>query len=413
MRRAHRCPGTAEPAPGLLRPSPMAKPPAIRPRDMMIWLPVELSALLPSGAVFLQRRRRRRVCDVRPNRERCRSATALSPSPNNAHVGQLDRTVGTAISVASFRSGTSVWIRPVLRVGAARTTMADLRHPLLRGAVPNSISLAPPHGVLVTGSNMSGKSTLLRAVGVNVVLAQTVHIGMATVYNASVLTVRSVIGRGDDLMSGTRCYRDELEAILTLVHCSRSRLPHVFLFDELFRGVITVERIAAGEAVLLELPSHHEDEPAGPSHIVIAATHDRELVDLLRPGYASYHFSDTIGSGGGRLTISCETGLHSLATPSPFSGCMALRRAWFGARSGGWRTSTTTVVWVGRRRTATVGTQDSRAVHCENPRRSEPGMSAPGRTQRGKIPVVFEREVDRRDAARSKCSGVCTTGLLG
>lgn len=128
----------------------------------------------------------------------------------------------------------------------------------------NSIALAPPHGVLVTGSNISGKSTLLRAVGVNVVLAQTVHIGMATVYNASVLTVRSVIGRGDDLMSGTRCYRDELEAILTLVHCSRSRLAHVFLFDELFRGVITVERIAAARQCSSNYPATTRTSPPAP-----------------------------------------------------------------------------------------------------------------------------------------------------
>lgn len=84
MRRAHRCSGTAEPAPGLLRPSPRAKPPAIRPRDMMIWLPVGLSALLLSGAVFLQRRRRRtRLARFRaewgqaPERERDMSQISL------------------------------------------------------------------------------------------------------------------------------------------------------------------------------------------------------------------------------------------------------------------------------------------------------------------------------------------------
>jgi hypothetical protein len=153
---------------------------------------------------------------------------------------------------------------------------------------------------------MSGKSTLLRTVGVNVVLAQTVNTCMATVYDAPVLTVRSIIGRGDDLMSGTSYYRDEMEAALTLVHCSRSRLPHLFLFDELFRGAITVERIAAGEAVLLELLSHHEDESAGPPHIVIAATHDRELVDLLRPGMRLTISATPSGLRGCRSTTSCE-----------------------------------------------------------------------------------------------------------
>jgi DNA mismatch repair ATPase MutS len=49
--------------------------------------------------------------------------------------------------------------------------LSDIRHPLVADAVPNSLQLGPPHGVLVTGSNMSGKSTLLRTVGVSAVLA--------------------------------------------------------------------------------------------------------------------------------------------------------------------------------------------------------------------------------------------------
>ena len=176
--------------------------------------------------------------------------------------------------------------------------MTDLCHPLLVEAVPNSIGLAPPHGILVTGSNMSGKSTFLRTIGVNAVLAQTINTCVATEYRAPVLTVRSVIGRGDDLMSGTSYYKDEVEAVLALVHLSRSRLPHLFLFDELFRGTSTAERIAAGDAVLAELLGQDQGDETGLPHIVIAATHDRELVDLLAGAYASYRFSDTVGSGG-------------------------------------------------------------------------------------------------------------------
>ena len=234
------------------------------------------------------------------------SALYFASREIQAHGAALLRTIATvgtvdaAIGVASYRAGTTGWTRPVFQSRAARSTMADLRHPLLAEAVPNSITLAPPHGVIVTGSNMSGKSTFLRTIGVNTVLAQTVNTCLATEYSAPVFTVRSVIGRGDDLLSGTSYYKDEVEAVLTLVHLSRSRLPHLFLFDELFRGTSTAERIAAGEAVLAELISDDDDQEdqTGSPHIVIAATHDREFVDLLRGVYASYHFSDTVGSGG-------------------------------------------------------------------------------------------------------------------
>ena len=208
-------------------------------------------------------------------------------------------TVDAAISVASYRAGTAGWTRPVLQSHAGTATMTGLRHPLLVDAVPNAIVLGPPHGVLVTGSNMSGKSTFLRTIGVNAaVLAQTVNTCLATAYSAPVFTVRSVIGRSDDLMAGKSYYRDEVEAVLALVHASRSRSPYLLLFDELFRGTSTVERIAAAEAVLLELLSPDPDGPMGSPHIVIAATHDRELVELLRRTYAPYHFSDTVGSDG-------------------------------------------------------------------------------------------------------------------
>ena len=204
-------------------------------------------------------------------------------------------TVDAAIGVASYRTGAAGWTRPVFELPSGAWTLLGLRHPLLPEAVPNSIELAPPRGVLVTGSNMSGKSTFLRTVGVTAILAQTVNTCLATCYRAPVLHVRSVIGRGDDLTAGRSYYRDEVEAVLSLVLASRSTRPHLFLFDELFRGTSTVERIAAAEATLVELIS--EDGAPSP-HIVIAATHDRELVALLERTYAPFCFTDSIDAGG-------------------------------------------------------------------------------------------------------------------
>jgi hypothetical protein len=89
--------------------------------------------------------------------------------------------VDAAISIASFRAGRSDWTRPEFRASDAATQFTELRHPLVADAVPNSIALRPGRGVLVTGSNMSGKSTFLRAVGANAILAQTVNLPGARV----------------------------------------------------------------------------------------------------------------------------------------------------------------------------------------------------------------------------------------
>jgi hypothetical protein len=206
-----------------------------------------------------------------------------------AAMGDID----AAIGVASFRAGTDSWIRPRFCQPGGPVRLTDIRHPLVVNAVPNSLQLGPLHGVLVTGSNMSGKSTWLRAVGVSAVLAQTIDTCLASDYEAPIFGVRSCIGRADDLLAGKSYYLVEVEALLGLVRASADGTPHLFLLDELFRGTNAVERIAAGEAVLRELIVDGSD-----FNIVLAATHDGELVDLLRDRYSAYHFGDAIGPNG-------------------------------------------------------------------------------------------------------------------
>lgn len=208
-----------------------------------------------------------------------------------AAVGEVD----AAISVASLRAGREPWVRPRFQASWREAAFTGIRHPLVADAVANSIALGPPHGVLVTGSNMSGKSTFLRTVGVTVVMAQALNTCFATGYHAPFLTVQSCIGRADDLTAGKSYYLVEVEEVLARVSASASSCPHLFLFDELFRGTNAVERIAAGEAVLREL---NKDSGRGRHHVVLAATHDSELVELLRDEYEAWHFTDSIGPAG-------------------------------------------------------------------------------------------------------------------
>lgn len=202
--------------------------------------------------------------------------------------------VDAAISVASWRAGLQAWTRPRVLPRGSGATLTDAWHPLVAGAVPNTITMAAGSGVLVTGSNMSGKSTLLRTVGVNAVLAQTVHTCLATEYAAPIFHVRSCIGRSDDLLSGKSYYLVEVESLVALMRASTGEPPHLFLLDEMFRGTNAVERIAAGQAVLRELAG----SGGAPRHVVMAATHDGELVDLLPDLFAAVHFGDSLGDDG-------------------------------------------------------------------------------------------------------------------
>jgi DNA mismatch repair ATPase MutS len=109
-----------------------------------------------------------------------------------------------------------------------------------------------------------------------------------------VLRVRSCIGRTDDLASGRSYYLAEVEAVLAILREADEPCDHLFLFDELFRGTNTVERLAAGEAVLKSLVR------SAPGHgtSVIVATHDGELVGMLREHYVPVHFQETITADG-------------------------------------------------------------------------------------------------------------------
>jgi hypothetical protein len=203
-------------------------------------------------------------------------------------VGEID----AAIAITSFRVGTGRWVRPSFVSANAAVVLTDLRHPLIDEAVPNSVALAPPRGLLVTGSNMSGKSTFLRTVGVNVILAQTINTCLAEGYAAPVYDVRSSLGSRDDLLAGKSYYFVEVESVLALVRASEREEPRLFLLDELFRGTNAVERIAAAEAVLRALIT------GGRSHVALVATHDGELVDLLHDCYAVCHLGDAVGPEG-------------------------------------------------------------------------------------------------------------------
>jgi len=225
-------------------------------------------------------------------------------------IGDID----CAAAVSDYRERQPIWSRPEF-VASGEVSAIDLCHPLIDEPVPNSISFQLGQGVLVTGSNMSGKSTFLRTLGVNAVLAQTINTCIAREYRAPRFDVRSCIGRADDLSAGKSYYVVEVEALIALIHSSERHQPHLILLDELFHGTNAVERIAAADAVLHAFVVDGGNAPK--PHLVIAATHDQELIPLLAGRYAAYHFGDSIGPDGPvfdhRLTAGPSTTRTALA----------------------------------------------------------------------------------------------------
>lgn len=214
------------------------------------------------------------------------------------HLNEIDEMVTligrieTAVVIGSYRESLqSAYCVPDIEFGEGvdrHILIENLYHPLLQDPVRNSIDTN--RGVLLTGSNASGKSTFLRAVALNAVMAQTIHTCPASRYEAPVFRIYSSMSLKDDLISGDSYYMVEIKSIKRILdQAKRAGEAHqsVLCFvDEVLRGTNTVERIAASTQIMRML--------AAENVLCFAATHDVELTRLLEKEYANYHFEERI-----------------------------------------------------------------------------------------------------------------------
>ena len=168
----------------------------------------------------------------------------------------------------------------------------DLGHPLLaeEKCIPNSVGLvAPLRLMVVSGSNMSGKSTLLRAVGINAVLALAGAPVRARKLVISHLSVGASIRTMDSLEEGHSRFMAE---ILRLKQILELPPPALFLLDELLHGTNSHDRAIGAEGLLHGLLER--------GAIGIATTHDLSLArvaDQLAPAAVNVHFEDRLEDG--------------------------------------------------------------------------------------------------------------------
>lgn len=202
------------------------------------------------------------------------------------NIGELD----ALISVASFRRTLKLWCIPEFVPWTEESDTAvqlkteDLYHPLIRNPVANSIIATG--GTLVTGSNASGKSTFLKNVAINSILAQTIHTCTATSCRAPFLKVMTSMALRDDISSGESYFIVEIRSLKRILDESRKKEPLLCVIDEVLRGTNTIERIAASSQILNAL--------RGNWLLSFAATHDIELSYILDEIYTNYHFEEEV-----------------------------------------------------------------------------------------------------------------------
>ena len=189
-------------------------------------------------------------------------------------------------AIMIYRQSMCGWCRPEF----TEQKCVDFReayHPLLESPVKNSIRAE--RGVLLTGSNASGKSTFLKTVAVNAILAQSIYTCAADSACLSFFDVYSSMALRDDIGSGESYYIVEIKALKRILDAG-SRGENILCFvDEVLRGTNTVERIAASTQIMKSLDSNNI--------LCFAATHDIELTTLLERYYDNYHFEEEVCDG--------------------------------------------------------------------------------------------------------------------
>lgn len=137
---------------------------------------------------------------------------------------------------------------------------------------------------------MSGKSTFLRTVGLSALLAQTVYTVCAETYHARPMRLITSIGRADNVVEGKSYYLEEALAVLRVLQVLDSRRHLMCIFDELYRGTNSEERITAAYRVVKYIAKHNT--------LVFVATHDLELTEMLAQYCQNVHFSERVSDIG-------------------------------------------------------------------------------------------------------------------
>jgi MutS domain V len=188
---------------------------------------------------------------------------------------------------------------PVFTDGAASFVAEELGHPLVPAAtcIRNDVRICGDTRVLlVSGSNMSGKSTLLRAVGMNVVLAMAGAPVRARSLTLTALRVGASIRVNDSLREGSSRFYAEIKRLRQIFDLAGGDPPLLFLLDELLQGTNSNDRRIGAEGIVRTLVNR--------GAIGLVSTHDLALTDIggsVEGSLRNVHFQDELANG--RMTF--------------------------------------------------------------------------------------------------------------
>lgn len=196
-------------------------------------------------------------------------------------IGLLD----SMIAAASFRVLMKDYCIPELvNKKELILEVKNVYHPMIINPIKNSIKQSK--SVLLTGSNASGKSTFLKTIAINAILAQTINTSLSDSYKANYFKVYSSMALKDNIVNNESYYIVEIKSLKRIIDNIDNDIPMLCFIDEVLRGTNTIERIAASSQILKNISLKNT--------ICFAATHDIELTHMLEKYYTNYHFEEHV-----------------------------------------------------------------------------------------------------------------------
>lgn len=211
-------------------------------------------------------------------------------------VGSVD----AALAAASFRTSLPYFAEPCFSgERAARLHTEELYHPQLTNPVANS--LTADTGILITGANASGKSTFLKSCALGAILAQSIGTVPCKSWFSPYFRIFTSMAVRDSIKNGESYFMAEIRSLKRIADAAdKDGFPVLAIVDEVLRGTNTIERIAASSVLLKDL--------ARPFSLMLAATHDIELTDLLAGCYRNLHFGGSLETGDVRFDYRLKEG---------------------------------------------------------------------------------------------------------
>lgn len=172
--------------------------------------------------------------------------------------------------------------QPVLLDDMKSLSLKGSYNILIENCIPNDIEIK--NSIVITGSNMGGKSSFLRQVGSSIVLSQALCFSPSSKHLGGFFNVISSISLNDDIESGKSYFMKEAEAIKRMLDKGSKHENTLMLIDEIFKGTNPIERLSASVEILNRLALNHK---------VMVTTHDIGILqDLVN--YEFYHFEHDI-----------------------------------------------------------------------------------------------------------------------